>query len=81
MQCEVVREVYDESARTSVIHGFSTATTVIGPYKMEMMIIMQFDEAGEKVVKMDEMMDSAYMNDFLAKFTAHMQAQTQAQTA
>lgn len=71
-------EAYDENARTSVCHGFSTATSAIGPYKMEAVIMMKFDEAGEKIVRIDEMMDSAYMNDYLAKVTAHMQAQGQA---
>lgn len=74
----MVHEVFDEHSRQSVAHGFSTATTAIGPYKMEAMIFMKFDETGEKIVKIDEMMDSAYMADFLAKLTAHMQSQTEA---
>lgn len=75
MQCNIVREIYDESARTSVIHGFSTATSTIGPYKMEFVLVMDFDEAGERVVEINEMMDSAYMANFLAKLTAHLQAE------
>ena len=68
-------ELYDEQARTSVCHGFSTATSAIGPYNMECVIIMKFDESGEKIVRIDEMMDSAYMTDYLAKLTAHLQSQ------
>lgn len=70
-------EVYDEQARTSVCHGFSTATSVLGAYKMEMFILMELNQTGEKIVKIDEMVDSAYISDYLARLTAHMQAQGQ----
>lgn len=42
---------------------------------METSITPQFEEAGEKVVKMDEMADSAHMADFLAKCNTHLQMQ------
>lgn len=73
----VDHEVYDEQALCSVIHGFSTATSAVGPYKMEVVIMMTFDEAGKKIVKMNEMMDSAYMAEYLAKLTTHMESQGQ----
>lgn len=62
----------------SAIHGVSTATSAIGPYKMEAIILMNFDESGEKIVKIDEMMDSAYMANFLKKLTEHMESQAKA---
>lgn len=45
---------------------------------MEVFLLMKFNESGEKIVKIEEMMDSAYMADLLAKISA---AQSQGQSA
>jgi len=72
----VVEEVYDESALKCIAHVFSEAKSAIGPYSLEAFIVMGFDETGEKITKMDEMVDSAYLIDYLKRIEA---AQVQSQ--
>ncbi|KAK4906881.1 hypothetical protein LTR49_024031 [Elasticomyces elasticus] len=64
---EVHTTLHDAEARKSMIHGFSTATSPVGPYRMELCLMMSFNEAGDKVVKMEEMFDSAYHGDLMSK--------------
>jgi hypothetical protein len=67
--------MYDVDARKSMIHAFSDAESPVGPYHIELVLILTFDNAGEKVIKMEEFFDSAYF----AQFTAKMQAAVSAQ--
>jgi ketosteroid isomerase-like protein len=45
----------------------STAETDIGPYANDYVLILYFTEDGEKVVKFEEYVDSAYSKGFFAK--------------
>ena len=43
--------MYDAEAKKSMIHGFSIADSPIGPYRMELVMIVSFNETGDQVVK------------------------------
>ncbi|KAK4894719.1 hypothetical protein LTR27_007107 [Elasticomyces elasticus] len=70
LQVEVHTILHDAEAKKSMIHGFSTATSPAGPYRMELCLMMSFNETGDKVVKMEEMFDSAYYGDLMSKLQA-----------
>ena len=63
-------EVYDPEVRKSVVSAHATATSALGPYVMEYMMMLFFDENGEKIVKVHEFIDSAYGLDFFARLAA-----------
>jgi hypothetical protein len=52
------------------------ADTPFGPYRNEQSVFLWFNEKGE-VSKIEEMFDSAVMNDFLPKFRQYMAEKTQ----
>ena len=66
-QVSVESEVFDAEARKSVVHCHCTAESPVGPYSMECILMMDFDETGEKCTNMKEMMDSTALTSFLAK--------------
>jgi hypothetical protein len=41
------------------------------PYHNESAVFLWFDESGQKVEKIEEMFDSAFMEDFLPKFQGY----------
>ncbi|KAK3684537.1 hypothetical protein LTR37_020179 [Vermiconidia calcicola] len=67
--------IYDAEARKSVLYGRSTAISPVGPYDMELCLILSFNEMGEKVVRMQEMFDSATYTSFMAKVKQYAEAQ------
>ena len=54
------------------------ADTPFGPYKNEQAVFLWFNEEG-KVGKIEEMFDSAFMNDFLPKFQQYVAQESQEQ--
>ncbi|KAJ9617033.1 hypothetical protein H2200_000754 [Cladophialophora chaetospira] len=78
IKVEVHNIVYDAEARKSVLHGISTSESIVGPYRNEVILITTFNESGDKAVKIEEMFDSAYFQQFgqrLQEFMAQQQKQ------
>ncbi|EXJ55618.1 hypothetical protein A1O7_08547 [Cladophialophora yegresii CBS 114405] len=69
---EVHNAVYDAEAHKSVLHGISTSESVVGPYRNECILITSFNEAGDKAVKIEEMFDSAYFQQFSQRLQEFM---------
>lgn len=65
--------VEDEKANTIAIWCSSTADTIIGPYGNEYMILLSFNEAGDKVEKVIEFVDTEYSKSFFGRLRAHLE--------
>ncbi|ORY71826.1 uncharacterized protein BCR38DRAFT_418164 [Pseudomassariella vexata] len=64
----VVQDVFeDEKENKVVVWAESTADSVIGPYANEYMLAFYFNEAGDKVVRMLEFVDSKNSAVFFPK--------------
>ena len=59
--------MYDTEARKAAVHGITTADTVFGPFVNEVSLFFDFDESGEKIVRVQEMVDSAAVAGAMAK--------------
>lgn len=65
--------VEDEKANTIAIWCSSTADTIIGPYGNEYMLLLFFNEAGDKVEKVIEFVDTEYSKSFFGRLRAHLE--------
>lgn len=63
----VKNTVVDEQARKVVLHASSTATTDLGDYSNEYMLVLHMIEDGTKVVLFEEFVDSKYSAEFLPR--------------
>lgn len=66
-QNDVLQIVHDAEAHKCVLHIMNTAGTPAGPFEMESVFILTFTKDGSKICKVDEMLDSEYINAFFAK--------------
>ena len=65
--------VVDEEARKVVMHAYSTATTDLGDYSNEYMLVLQMTEDGTKVVRLEEFVDSKYSAEYLPRLRKHLE--------
>ncbi|KAK0648807.1 hypothetical protein B0T16DRAFT_456262 [Cercophora newfieldiana] len=66
-----VLEIIEDTARNKVaIWAKSNASSIIGPYENEYMLVFHMNEAGDKLVRLREFADSAYALDFFPKLRA-----------
>ena len=59
--------IVDEAARKVLMHVSSSASTALGPYNNEYMVILYMTEDGRKVDKFYEFVDSAYSIDYMPR--------------
>ena len=71
----------DASANKVTIWASSTAKTAIGDYANEYLLMLYFDETGEKLVRFLEFVDSAQSIEFFTKLRKHVMAQQKSQQA
>ena len=64
--------IVDEAARKVSMHASSTASTVLGPYNNEYMLILHMTEDGRKVDRVYEFVDSAYSADYMRRLRDNM---------
>ena len=69
-QVNVRKAIHDPETHTSVLLATSTADTSIGLYSNEYTLILTFTEDGEKVVRFEEYVDSAYTLKHFAAMAA-----------
>lgn len=67
--------VEDEKANTIVIWCSSKAETVIGPYANEYVIVLHFNEAGDKVEKIIEFVDTEFSKTFFGRLRVYLEEQ------
>ena len=59
--------VYDTEANKVAVHGITTADAPFGPFVNECSIFFEFDKSGQKITRMQEMVDSAVVAGAMAK--------------
>lgn len=72
--------VEDERANKATVWCSSVSETVVGRYANEYMLLLHFNDAGDKVERVVEFVDSSYSKDFfgrLREFAAERQAAEQ----
>lgn len=57
------------------------ADTPFGPYSNEQAVFLWFNEEGDKVEKIEEMFDSAFMAEFMPNFREYMAKQSTTEAA
>lgn len=70
----VANTVVDEEARQVVMHASSTASTEIGEYKNEYILVLHMTEDVTQVELVEEFVDSKYGSEFMARLRAHLAA-------
>ena len=65
--------IVDEEARNVAIHAFSTATTDLGDYKNEYMLILHMTMDGTKVRLFEEFVDSKHTAEFFMRLREHLE--------
>ena len=64
--------VVDEEARKVAMHATSTATTDLGDYSNEYVLVLHMTEDGKKVVRFEEFVDSKYSTEFMQRLREHL---------
>lgn len=70
-QVKIHAQVFDPEARSFWVHLDMWATTPIGPFHNEFVFMLFFNEQGDKIVRIREMMDSFYAKDFFARMATY----------
>ncbi|KUJ13608.1 uncharacterized protein LY89DRAFT_622550 [Mollisia scopiformis] len=71
-----IHEVVHDAARSkAVVYALSKGDTPFGEWRNEYAVFLTFSESGEQIIKFEEMVDSAFFNDFFPKFQKHLQQQ------
>jgi len=65
--------IEDSAANKVAMWAKSTATTIIGPYTNEYMLVFYFNETGDKVERFLEYVDSANSVSFFPKLREAME--------
>lgn len=63
--------VEDDKANKTTIWCSSKADTVLGPYGNEYMMLLYFNDSGDKVEKVIEFVDSDYSKVFFGRLMKH----------
>lgn len=71
-QPEIHELVEDERGNKVMMWVSSKAHSLIGSYGNEYTMLLYFNEAGNKVNKIVEFVDSAYVKEFFTRLGAHM---------
>lgn len=71
--------VHDVPKSKVVVYALSKGKTPFGEWTNEYAVFITFDDSGREIVKIEEMVDSAFMNDFFPKFQNYVRTQQQQQ--
>lgn len=77
-QLEIHNIVHDSTHSKAVLYCITKADTPFMPYHNEQAVFVWFDDNGQ-INKVEEMFDSAFMNDFMPKFRQYMAEKTEVQ--
>ncbi|CAI7589096.1 hypothetical protein N7533_009981 [Penicillium manginii] len=65
--------VHDPDRNKAAVYALSKGTLPWGPWQLEYSVFITFTEAGDKVAVLEEMMDSAFLQDFGPKFAQFLE--------
>ncbi len=68
--------MHDVGKNKAAVYAMSKGKLPWGPWDLEYSIFITFSEAGDKVARLEEMMDPAFLQDFGPKFRQYMEYQT-----
>ncbi|KAG7038467.1 S-adenosyl-L-methionine-dependent methyltransferase [Colletotrichum scovillei] len=69
-----IHEVLHDAAKSkAAVYAVSTGESPFGPWEMEYAAFLHFSKAGDKIVRLEEMLDSAFTKDFAPKFQKYLQ--------
>lgn len=68
----VKHTIVDEEFRNVVMHAHSTATTDLGAYNNEYMLVLYMTMDGTKVVRFEEFVDSKHSAEYLPRLREHL---------
>jgi hypothetical protein len=66
--------VHDAAQGKAAIYMKTKADTPAGPFHNEAAVFIWFDESGEKVAKLEEMMDSAVVKEVMPRLQPYLAA-------
>ncbi|KKA17950.1 hypothetical protein T310_8109 [Rasamsonia emersonii CBS 393.64] len=66
--------IHDVEKNKAAVYASSKGALPWGPWELEYSVFITFSEAGDKVARLEEMMDSAFLRDFGPKFGQYLQA-------
>lgn len=70
----IIHETIHEATKNkAVIYAISTGKTPFGPWDMEYAMFLTFTEAGDRIARLEEMLDSAFMQQFVPKFQSYLE--------
>ncbi|QIW99248.1 hypothetical protein AMS68_004766 [Peltaster fructicola] len=64
--------VHDTANRKAAVYAISHGNTDFGEWTNEYAVFVWFTEDGTRISKIEEMVDSAFMKDFMPKFQRHL---------
>ncbi|PCG92023.1 Hypothetical protein PENO1_090780 [Penicillium occitanis (nom. inval.)] len=67
--------VQDVTRGKAVVYAISKGSTPFGDWTNEYAVFITFDESRQKITKIEEMVDSAFMNEFFPKFQDYLRQQ------
>jgi ketosteroid isomerase-like protein len=76
-QLTIRETVHDAAKNKAAVYAVSKANTPFGPWTNEYAVFFTFDESGERIARIEEFVDSAFLNDFFPKFQGYLQEQQQ----
>ena len=59
--------MFDAETQKGTLHAIVDVQSVIGPASMEFVLMLSFNETGEKVTRIDEFFDSAVYGRFFSE--------------
>lgn len=75
LQLQVQQIVHDAANNKAAVYATSTGDTELGPWATDYAVFITFNDAGDKVKLLEEMLDSAFMKEFGPKFGRYAQEQ------
>ena len=66
--------VVNEEAKKAVMHASSTATTHLGDYNNEYILVLRMTEDGTKMHRFEEFVDIKYSTEVLLRLREHLAA-------
>ena len=68
--------MHDVEKNKAAVYAVSKGKLPWGPWDLEYSVFITFSNAGDKVARLEEMMDPAFLQDFGPKFRQYMDYQT-----
>ncbi|KAJ6083564.1 hypothetical protein N7467_007699 [Penicillium canescens] len=64
--------IHDSDRNKAAVYALSKGALPWGPWQLEYAVFITFSEAGDKVAVLEEMLDSAFLQDFGPKFAQYL---------